>query len=64
MLSRYARSMMVRGIQSHLEVMYGTVRVKAVYLDIGINLAGENEVLASGSPSPKAPSSGWQVITD
>jgi len=36
----------------------GAVRVKAVYLAIGINMSGEKEVLGSGSPKPKVPNSG------
>jgi putative transposase len=36
----------------------GNVRAKAVYLALGINMAGEKELLGTGSPRPKGPSSG------
>jgi putative transposase len=41
----------------HVKVREGCVRVKAVYLAIGINMAGERKCSACGSPRPKAPSS-------
>jgi putative transposase len=36
----------------------GVVRAKAVYLALGINMAGEKEILGCGLPRPKGPSSG------
>ncbi len=47
----------------HVKVREGAVRIKAVYLAIGITMTGEKEVLGCGCPRARVPSSGcrWSL---